>query len=86
MLLASISIIGPATGRIVALPYPDWLPSWWDWAIVFATPLVMWDLVMLRRLHPATFFGVCAFVLMFPIVLWIRTMPFWQRVIATLTA
>jgi len=86
MLLASIAIVGPATGRIVALPYPDWLPMWWDWAIVFALPLVVWDLATLRRLHRATLIGVCIFVLMFPLQTWVRTSPAWMNMIATVTA
>jgi hypothetical protein len=86
MLLASISIVVPATGRIVALPYPDWLPSWWDWAILFVLPLIIWDLATLRRPHPATFFGVVAFLLMFPLLTWVRVTPLWMNMIATLTA
>lgn len=86
MLLASLAIISPAVGRIGWLPYPDWLPDWWEWAIVFAVPLVAWDLVRLRRLHPATLIGVPAFVLMFPCVLWVRTMPWWMHMVTTLIA
>lgn len=86
MLLASIAIIAPATGRIEALPYPAWLPFWWNWAIPFAIPLVVWDLVSRRRLHAATLVGVSAFVLMFPIQAWVRTTPGWMHMVATLTS
>jgi hypothetical protein len=86
MLLASIAIIAPASGRIEALPYPDWLPDWWNWAIPFAIPLLLWDLIMFRRLHPATLIGVPAFVLMFPLQLWVRTQPAWMDMIGALTS
>jgi hypothetical protein len=84
MLLASASILGPATGRIVALPYPDWLPSWWDWAILFVVPLILWDLTTRRRLHAATLFGVAAFIAMFPLLTWVRSMPFWTDMVSTI--
>jgi hypothetical protein len=86
MLLASIAIISPAVGRIDWLPYPDWLPGWWEWAIAFAVPLVVWDLATLRRLHPATLIGVPAFVLMFPVQHWVRSTAWWMHMITTLTA
>jgi hypothetical protein len=86
MLLASIAIISPAVNRIDWLPYPDWLPDWWGWAIAFAVPLVVWDMARLRRLHPATLIGVPAFIAMFPCVQWVRTAPWWMHMIATLTA
>ena len=66
------------------LPYPDWLPNWWNWAIPFAVPLVAWDLATIRRLHPATLIGVPVFVLLFPFVLWVRTTPWWMHMITTL--
>lgn len=84
MLLASVAIIAPAVGRIEGLPYPDWLPNWWNWAIPFAVPLIAWDLATIRRLHPATLIGVPVFVLLFPFVLWVRTTPWWMHMIATL--
>ena len=86
MLLASIAIIAPAVGRIEMLPYPDWLPTWWNWAIPFAAPLIVWDLATTRRLHPATLIGVPALVLMFPAVVWIRSMVWWTDMIATLVS
>jgi hypothetical protein len=86
MLLASIAIIAPAVGRIEALPYPDWLPDWWNWAIAFALPLAVWDIATLRRLHPATLIGVPAFVLMFPVQYIVRSTPWWMHMIGTLTS
>jgi hypothetical protein len=86
MLLASLAIISPAVGRIDWLPYPDWLPNWWEWAIVFAMPLVVWDLVRLRRLHPATLIGVPVFIAMFPVQYWVRSTPWWMHMIATVVS
>jgi hypothetical protein len=86
MLLASLAVIGPAVGRIEALPYPAWLPDWWDWSILFALPLVVWDLARLKRLHPATLIGVPLLVAMFPFMLWVRTMPWWMHMVGALAS
>jgi hypothetical protein len=86
MLLASIAIISPAVGRIDWLPYPDWLPNWWEWAIAFALPLLVWDLASLKRLHPATLIGVPVFIAMFPVQHWVRSTPWWMHMMATLVS
>jgi hypothetical protein len=86
MLLASIAIIAPAIGRVEGLPYPDWLPEWWNWAIPFALPLLAWDLATLKRLHPATLVGVSAFILMFPAQQWFRSTQWWMQMIGTLVS
>ena len=86
MLLASIAIISPAVGRIGWLPYPDWLPDWWEWAIVFAVPLVAWDLATLRRPHPATLIGVPVFIAMFPVQHRCRSTLWWMHMITTLVS
>jgi hypothetical protein len=57
MLIAMIAILSPATGRIhwpAALmgPVSDFvIPD------LFLLPLIAWDLITRRRLHPATIFG-----------------------------
>ncbi|HEX3652137.1 MAG TPA: hypothetical protein VHU18_04860 [Rhizomicrobium sp.] len=85
MLLASILMAQPAIARITWLPYPDFLPSWWEWIIPLVVPLLVWDLVTLRRLHPATIIGVTAFLVMFPLTNLVRATPEWLATIATLT-
>ena len=86
MLLASIAIIAPAVGRIENLPYPGWLPDWWNWAIPFTFPLIVWDLATIRRLHPATLIGVPALVLMSPLQHWVRTTAWWMNMITALVS
>jgi hypothetical protein len=86
MLLASIAIIAPAVGRIEILPYPDWLPDWWNWAIPFVLPLIGWDLARLKRFHPATLIGVPTLVAMFPVQYWVRSTPWWTHMISTLVS
>ena len=85
MLLASILMAQPAIARIVWLPYPDFLPSWWEWIIPLLLPLLVWDVVSLKRLHPATLIGGMAFLLMFPLTNIVRATPEWLDTIATLT-
>ena len=57
MLIATIGILSPATGRI---PWPDaWRGTLTDFVVpdLFLLPLVAWDLKTRGRLHPMTIFG-----------------------------
>jgi len=85
MLLASILMAQPAIARITWLPYPDFLPAWWEWILPLLLPLIIWDLLMLRRLHPATIIGGMAFLAMFPLTDVVRVTPQWMDVVRTLT-
>jgi hypothetical protein len=57
MLIAMISILSPATGR---MPWPEaWRGTLTDFVVpdLFLLPLVAWDLKSRGRLHPMTIFG-----------------------------
>ena len=73
MLLASLALVGPAVARTVTLaadtiPWAAALQAPIQISILLALPLliVLYDIVALRRLHPATLWGVsCFFAVMF---------------------
>lgn len=72
MLLASLSIIGAAVLRwpigniFMPSPVPGYLFA--DLvALAFLLPLVAWDLLTLKRIHPVTLFGGLALIAMVPI-------------------
>jgi hypothetical protein len=76
MLIGMIDLLQPALGRI---PDPAWLPLALSplQTLVFLVPLFVWDLVTLKRIHPATLCGSAILaVVMFTVPL-IWTSPAW---------
>ena len=73
MLLASLSIIGAA---VIRWPFdtmfqPSPVPGYAVFdlaALAFLLPLLAWDLMTLRRVHPATLYGGLALVAIVPII------------------
>ncbi len=89
MLLASVSIVGQALGRIGHWPLFDGLPGIFlptCGLVFFLGSVVIYDVVTTRRVHPATLLGGA-----FRILVWLTTAgiggsDFGQRVVQTLVS
>lgn len=71
MFLATLSIIAPAVARM-GLPFVARNPVGPNLAVLYLlVPAVLFDLVTLRRIHPALLWGGSFFVLALPLRLWL---------------
>ena len=83
IMLATISIIGAAVGRMEFLP--DWhlrgiaaLRLFWAYTYVFLVPLAAFDIFSLRKLHRATIWGGAFLITLHQVALLISTTGLWH--------
>jgi hypothetical protein len=77
MLLATVNLLQAAIVRIpISLPGCG-LAKTFLYADLFILPMVAWDIVVLKRVHPATLWGGLAIVVSLPVRYWISETELW---------
>ena len=78
MLLATINLLQAAIVR-TPIRFPvDFIPAeTFILADLFILPMVVWDLCILRRIHPATLWGGLAILVSLPLRFWLSETPAW---------
>jgi len=86
MLLATVNLLQAAVVRI-PLEFTHFQGPVRTFLLAYSIliPLVFWDLVTRRRLHPVTLWGGGAIVASLPLRLWFSTTPLWQSIAEWLT-
>jgi len=81
MLLATINLLQAAIVR-TPIRFPvDFIPAeTFVLANLFILPMVVWDLCVLRRIHPATLWGGLAILVSLPLRFWLSETPAWHTV------
>ncbi|MCZ6619053.1 MAG: hypothetical protein O7E57_13075 [Gammaproteobacteria bacterium] len=83
MILATINLLQPAIVRTpLHLPGDFGAAETFLLAEVFILPLVVWDLAMLRRIHPATLWGGLTIVASLPFRFWVSETETWLAIAA----
>jgi hypothetical protein len=81
MYLATINLLQAAVVRIpLTFLYDAGLVTTFSLAYAFILPLVVWDLVTLRRIHVATLWGGGGIILSLPLRLWASSTTAWLSV------
>jgi len=78
MLLATINLLQAAIVR-TPIRFPvDFIPAeTFVLANLFILPMVIWDLCVLKRIHPATLWGGLAIFVSLPLRFWLSETPAW---------
>lgn len=83
MLLATVNLLQAAIVRTpIRLPV-DFVPAeTFVLANLFILPILVWDLFVLRRIHPATLWGGAAITLSLPLRFWLSETELWLSIAA----
>ena len=81
MLLATINLLQAAIVR-TPIRFPvDFIPAeTFVLADLFILPIVVWDLCVLRRIHPATLWGGLAILASLPVRYWLSGTEYWLAI------